>query len=97
MRRWKSSHGAIDFLVLRASALAAQGKLREARDDADAALKLKPNSAEALVQRGDIARRAGDIGSARRDFQAVLKIAGAGESADAARNGLALLDEPPPR
>jgi len=83
-----------DFLVLRASALAAQGKLREARDDADAALKLKPNSADALVQRGEIARRAGDVGSARRDFQAALKIAGGGEAADAARSGLALLDDP---
>ncbi len=87
----------VDFLVLRASALAAQGKLREARDDADAALKLKPNSAEALVQRGDIARRAGDVANARRDFQAVLKIAGTGEAADAARNGLAVLEEPLPK
>jgi len=84
----------IDFLVLRSSALAAQGKLREARDDADAALKLKPNSAEALVQRGEIARRAGDVGNARRDFQAALKVGGKGEAAEAARNGLALIEEP---
>jgi tetratricopeptide (TPR) repeat protein len=82
-----------DLLVLRASALAAQGKLREARDDADAALKLKPNSADALVQRGEIARRAGDLGNARRDFQAALKFAGGGEAADAARNGLSLIEE----
>lgn len=87
----------VDFLILRASALAAQGRLREARDDADAALKLKPNSAEALVQRGDIARRAGDIGSARRDFQAALKITGGGETADAARSELSLLDDAAPK
>jgi tetratricopeptide (TPR) repeat protein len=84
----------IDFLVLRSSALAAQGKLRDARDDADAALKLKPNSAEALVQRGEIARRAGDVGNARRDFQAALKVTGKGEAAEAARTGLALIEEP---
>lgn len=82
-----------DFLVLRASARAAQGKLRDARDDADAALKLKPNSPEALVQRGEIARRAGDLANARRDFQAALKIAGTGEAAGAAREGLALTEE----
>ena len=82
-----------DLLVLRASALEAQGKLKAARDDADAALRLKPNSAEALVQRGDIARAAGDVASARRDYQAALKIASGSEAADAARSGLAELDE----
>ena len=54
----------------------------------DAALKLKPNSAEALVQRGEIERAAGDVAGARRDFQAALKIAGGGETADAARKRL---------
>ena len=86
-----------DLLILRASALEAQGKLRDARDDVDAALAIRPNSAEALVQRGEIARRAGDLGGARRDFQAALKIAGGGEAADAARNGLSLLDEAAPK
>ncbi len=82
----------VDLLVLRASALEAQGKLKAARDDADTALKIKPNSAEALVQRGDIARAAGDVAGARRDFEAALKIVGGGETADAARNGLAELN-----
>jgi Flp pilus assembly protein TadD len=68
--------------------------MKEARDDVDVALKLRPNSAEALVQRGEIARVAGDVAGARRDFQAALKIAGGGETADAARSGLAQLGEP---
>jgi tetratricopeptide (TPR) repeat protein len=84
----------VDLLVLRASALEAQGKTQEARDDADAALKLRPNSAEALVQRGEIARAAGDVAGARRDYQAALKIVGGGQTADAARSGLAQLPEP---
>ena len=33
--------------------------------------------------------------NARRDFQAALKIAGGGETADAARSELSLLDEAP--
>ena len=45
------------------------------------------------MERGDVARAAGDVASARRDFQAALKIAGGGETADAARGGLAELDE----
>ena len=87
----------VDLLTLRASALLAQGKLKSARDDADAALKLKPNSAEALVQRGDIARAAGDLAGARRDFEAALKIVSGGETADAARDGLAALQDAPSR
>ena len=88
--------GRADLLILRASALAAEGKLKPARDDADAALKIRPNSAEALVQRGDIARAAGDAAGARRDFEAALKIVNGGETADAAREGLAALNETKP-
>jgi tetratricopeptide (TPR) repeat protein len=82
----------VDFLVLRASARAAQGKLEAARDDTNAALKIKPNSAEALIQRGEIAHGAGDLVAARRDFETALKFVSGGETADAARRGLAELD-----
>lgn len=81
----------VDLLVLRASARAAQGKLEAARDDTNAALKIKPNSAEALVQRGEIAHGAGDLVGARRDFEAALRFVNGGETADAARRGLAEL------
>lgn len=73
--------------------MTAEGKLKQARDDTNAALRVRPNSAEALVQRGDTARVAGDIAGARRDFEAALKIVGGGETADAARSGLAELDD----
>jgi tetratricopeptide (TPR) repeat protein len=82
----------VDLLVLRASARAAQGKLEAARDDTNTALKIKPNSAEALVQRGEIAHGAGDLVAARRDFETALKFVSGGETADAARRGLAALD-----
>jgi tetratricopeptide (TPR) repeat protein len=82
----------VDLLVLRASARAAQGKLEAARDDTNAALKIKPNSAEAMVQRGEIAHGAGDLVGARRDFETALKFVSGGETADAARRGLAALD-----
>lgn len=81
-----------DLLVLRASARDAEGKLKEARQDADQALALKPFSADALVERGEISRHAGDVAAARRDFESALKAAPAGESAEAAREGLEELD-----
>ena len=62
-----------DLLVLRASARRALKRYAPARDDIEAALKLKPGDGAALVERGVLRRQLGDIGGARRDFQTALK------------------------
>lgn len=59
-----------------------------ARDDIDAALKLNPGDADALVERGLLRRQGGDLGGARRDFAAALKAAPDGEAAAAAKDNL---------
>ncbi len=51
-----------------------------ARDDIAAALKIKPGDGAALVERGLLRRQLGDIGGARRDFQAALKSDAAAEA-----------------
>ena len=53
---------------------------------------LKPNSPDALVERGSIARDRGDMKAARADFEAVLKQGQVGETADAAHRNLQALD-----
>jgi tetratricopeptide (TPR) repeat protein len=76
-----------ELLVLRASAHRALKQFGEARTDLEAALKLRPNDGGALVERGLLRKEVGDLGGARRDFQAALKT---GAAADAKEN-LALL------
>ncbi len=82
-----------DLLVLRASARHALRNLAGARSDVQAALALKPNYAEALVERGSLARESGDAAAARADFEAALNAGAAGETGDAARRGIAALDQ----
>lgn len=62
-----------DLLVLRASAHRALKQFGDARTDIEAALKLRPNDGNALVERGLLRKELGDLGGAKRDFQAALK------------------------
>ena len=70
--------------MLRASAGHALNELGPARADADAALRLNRNDAQALLERGSIARDAGDALAARGDFESAVKLGGA--TADSARS-----------
>ena len=49
-------------------------------------LKIKPGDGSALVERGLLRRQLGDIGGARRDFQAALKTGSGAVAADAKAN-----------
>jgi len=82
-----------DLLVLRASARHALGNKSGARNDIAAALSLKANYPEALVERAELDREAGDALGARSDYQNALKAGAGGQTADAARRGLAALDQ----
>lgn len=62
-----------ELLVLRASAHRALKQYKEADADLDLALKIKPGDGNALLERGLLRKELGDIGGARRDFQAALK------------------------
>ncbi|HKX64709.1 MAG TPA: tetratricopeptide repeat protein, partial [Rhizomicrobium sp.] len=52
----------------------------------EAALKLKPGDGSALMERGLLRRQLGDIGGARRDFQAALRTGSAAIAAEAQAN-----------
>jgi regulator of sirC expression with transglutaminase-like and TPR domain len=54
-------------------------------------LKLKPGDGDALVERGLLRKQVGDLGGARRDFQAALKTA-SGETAAEAKENLDALN-----
>ena len=62
-------------------------RYQDANADIEAALKLKPGDGDALVERGLLRRQLGDLGGARRDFEAVLKT-GAGNAAAQAKANL---------
>jgi len=77
-----------ELLVLRASAHRALKHFKAADSDLDAALKLRPGDGDALVERGLLRKQLGDLGGARRDFQAALKT----DAAAAAKENLGLLN-----
>jgi len=49
-------------------------------------LKFKPGDGDALVERGLLRRQIGDVGGARRDFEAALKSGSGGAAAQAREN-----------
>ena len=57
------------------------------------ALKLAPDSAEALLERGNIRRLKGDIPGARQDWQRVAKLAPGSAEEAAARTNIERLDQ----
>ena len=66
----------------------------ERHDDIEAALKLDPGNAGALVERGLLRKQAGDLAGARRDFQAAAKADPNSEAAVTARDNLDALSGP---
>src|SRR5262249_54962816 len=64
-----------DALIYRASAYRALYRLDAALADVDAALLHAPDSAPALLERGNIRRLMGNVDGARRDWQRVGEIA----------------------
>jgi regulator of sirC expression with transglutaminase-like and TPR domain len=66
--------------------------MKEAHQDVDQALSLKPFAPEALTERGEIFKHAGDLPAAKRDFESVLKLQKNGEAAETARLELEELD-----
>src|SRR5262249_10090641 len=71
--------------VLPAAARNAQANKMGYKDDADAALKLDPHHAEALVESGNIKLPATDVPGARADWLDVIGRAGNTPAGDAAR------------
>jgi regulator of sirC expression with transglutaminase-like and TPR domain len=59
------------------------------------ALSLKPFAPEALAERGEIFKHAGDLPAAKRDFESVLKVQKNGEAAETARQELDEMDANP--
>jgi tetratricopeptide (TPR) repeat protein len=72
------------LLVLRASAYRAVKNYHAALTDLNAALALKPGNGDALLERGLLRRDLGDIGGARKDFEAAQKSGSAIVKRDAA-------------
>ena len=88
----------VDALIYRASAYRALNRLDPALADVDTAVRLAPNSAPALLERGNIRGLKGDIDGARQDWQAASALA-PGSAADiAAKANLTRSESPaPPR
>lgn len=61
-------------LLRRAEAKQARGELEPARGDLEEALRLSPDSVEALAARGELRRRLADFAGAREDFAAALAL-----------------------
>jgi len=85
-----------ELYVLRASARHAMGRKNEARADIDQALHLRPAFSEALLERADLEMEAGDMASAKADWQAVLDTSPGSPEAKDARARLAELAPPAP-
>ena len=86
-----------DALVLRGSALRQLGQLAQARADVDRALALDPEDPEALLERGILRQRGEDRSGARQDWERAITLAPDSQTADLARQNLALLEAGPAR
>ena len=84
-----------DALVARAGAYRALGRLAEARADIEAACLAAPDAPAALLERGVVRERLGDLDGARRDWTRILSVSPDAHEADMAQQDLALLDAGP--
>jgi regulator of sirC expression with transglutaminase-like and TPR domain len=82
----------VEALTLRASAFRYLDDLPGAEDDVNNALKLDPNFADALLERGMLRRIKGNDAAAREDWLAAMAAAPDSEAADTARTNLEKLD-----
>jgi len=81
--------------VLRASAWRGLGRLAEAAADIDRALALDPDDPDALLERGILRQRRGDLDGARADWDRARALAPDSATGDLAEQNLALLDAGP--
>jgi Tfp pilus assembly protein PilF len=84
-----------DALVLRASALHAEGRKAEARADIEHALDVDPDYPEALLERGNMKFEGGDAAGARADWQQVVSGAPGTDAAATAESRLHALTVKP--
>lgn len=82
----------VEALTLRASAFRYLDDLPGAEDDVNNALKLHPDFADALLERGILRRLKGDDAAAREDWLSAMAAAPDSEAADTARTNLEKLD-----
>jgi regulator of sirC expression with transglutaminase-like and TPR domain len=73
------------------------GRLDLPRDYFDRALKLDPDNAEALLERGILRQRRNDSNGARADWERAINLAPDTATSDLAQQNLALLEAGPPR
>ncbi|WP_240161365.1 tetratricopeptide repeat protein [Gluconacetobacter azotocaptans] len=82
-------------LVIRASAYRRLGRIDLARVDIDAAMDRAPQDVAALLERGIVRQRQGDLTGARGDWEQVMDLAPDSRQADMARQDLAVLEADP--
>ena len=85
----------VSALVLRGSAWRHLGKLDRAAADIAAALASAPNDPEALLERGILRQRQGDLTGAAADWHDAARLDPDGTTGDLARQNLALLEAGP--
>lgn len=86
-----------DALTLRATAERSLGELDAAAADIARAAGLDPDNPDMLLERGIIRQRRGDAAGARADWTRAETLAEGTDTADLARQNLALLEATPPR
>ncbi|MBB2202939.1 tetratricopeptide repeat protein [Gluconacetobacter tumulisoli] len=84
-----------EALVVRASAYRRLGRIDLARADIDAAMRRAPQDVAALLERGIVRQRQGDMPGARSDWEQVMDLAPDSRQADMARQDLAVLEADP--
>src|SRR4029077_11231474 len=86
-----------DILTYRASAYRLLNSLDLASDDIAEAIRLKPNSPNAYLERGITRQLKNDAAGARADWQKVMTIGAGTPAADEAAANLSQLDRPGPQ
>lgn len=84
-----------EALVARAGAWRQLGRIDQGMADIDAALKDMPHNGPALLERGILHQREGQMEAARADWQEVVALAPDSDEADLARQDLSLLETDP--
>jgi len=85
--------GSVEALVLRAAAYRHVDAIDLAADDANRAVALSPQFADAYLERGAVAAAKGDYPGARKDWTQVLQLVPNTYTAEQAKNNLAELDK----
>ncbi|GBQ65302.1 tetratricopeptide repeat family protein [Komagataeibacter intermedius NRIC 0521] len=84
-----------EALIARAAAWRRMGRIEQAMTDINAALKDMPRNGAALLERGILYQREGQMAQARADWQDVVTLSPDSDEADLARQDLSLLETDP--